>query len=103
MGRSASRLSRTRSGVVNARVSAAPIARLSLSAPIPPLALVERQPRIPCLRHGRPKDIQAADVLRLAGNLAKLLIELLWVLPRELGDAANAEQVEIAQHCRSNG
>src|SRR5208282_2149241 len=103
MGRSASRLSRTRSGVVRSRFSAAAIARLSPPAPIPPLALFRWQKWIPSLRYRRPKNIQAADVLRLAGNLAELLIKLFRVLPGQLDHAGNAEQLEIAQHGRSDG
>src|ERR1700688_3387755 len=103
MGRSASRLSRTRSRVVNSRFSAGAIARLSPAAPIPPLALFERQQRVPCLRYRRTKNIQAADVLRLPCNLAELLIKLFWASPRELRHAGNAEQIDITQHGRSNG
>src|ERR1700690_3678339 len=102
MGRSASRLSSTRSGVVSSRFSAAAITRLSSAAPVPPLALLGRQKRIPRLRYRRAKNIQAADVLRLPGNLAKLLIKLFRVPPRELRHAGNPEQLEIAQHGRSN-
>src|SRR5271155_1433099 len=103
MGRSASRLSSTRSGVVRPRFSAAAIARLSFAAPIPPLALVERQMRIPCLGYRRPKNIQAADVLRLAGDLAEAFVKFLRVLPRESVHAGNAEPVKVAQHGRANG
>src|SRR5579863_257916 len=81
MGRSASRLSRTRSGVVMLCFLAAAIVRLSLPAPIPPLALIEGQERIASLGHGRTISIQTADVLRFAGDLAYLLVKFLWVLP----------------------
>src|ERR1700674_111590 len=102
MGRSASRLSSTMSGVVSARFSVAAMARLSSAAPVPPLALLRRQKRIPGLRHGRAKNIQAADVLRLPGDLAKLLIKFLRVPPGKLRHAGDPEQIEIAQHGRSD-
>jgi hypothetical protein len=55
---------------------------------------------IPGLRDSRTKDIEAADVHRLLGNPTKLLVKLLRILPGELADAGNAEQLEIAQHGR---
>src|SRR5271154_1692452 len=105
MGRSASRLSRTRSGVVRLLLLdlAAGIAGLSLAAPIPPLALFAGQARIARLRHGGAKNVEAADIHPLAGFGAQALVQLFGILTRELRHAANAEQVEIAKHGRADG
>src|SRR5271155_3503562 len=105
MGRSASKLSRTRSGVVRLLLLdlVAGIAGLSAAAPIPPLALFTAQPRIARLRHGRAEHVQAADIHRLAGFGAQALVQLFGILARELRHAANAEQVEIAKHGRADG
>src|SRR5579862_1105141 len=102
MGRSASKLSSTKSGVVNPRFSAPAIACLSSAAPVPPLALFQRQKRIPCLRYRRAKNIQTADVLRLPFDSTQLLIKLLGISPRKLRHAGNPEQLEITQHGRPN-
>src|SRR5580692_8501036 len=102
IGRSASKLSRTKSGVVSAPCLAPAIACLPFATPIPPLALLHRQMWIPGLRDSRTKDIEAADVHRLLGNSAKLLVKFLRILPGELADAGNAEQLEIVQHGRSD-
>src|SRR5271163_3385049 len=107
MGRSANRLSRTRSGVVSpdflARGFLAPgIARLSLLAPVPPLRLLERQPRIPRLRHGRPEHVQAADVLRLSGDVAEFFVKPFRIAPPELPYTADPQHLEVANHRRSN-
>src|ERR1700680_2533515 len=103
IGRSASRLSSTRSGVVNSRFSARAIPLLSSAAPIPPLALLRWQTPVPCLRHRRAKNIQAADVLRLPRDSAQLLIKFLWASFGKLRHAGNAEQFKTAQHRRTNG
>src|ERR1700732_2750232 len=103
MGRSASKLSSTRSGTVTPRFSAAAITRLSSMAPIPPLALLHRQPRVPRLRHRRAKDIQTANVLRLSRDLAELFVEPLRIPPGKLSYGSNAEQLKVAQHSWPNG
>src|SRR3984885_7773005 len=102
IGRSASRLRSTRSGVVSSRFLAAGIACLALAAPLPPQALLDRQIRILRLRYRRPKYVQATDVLRPAGDLAELLVHLLRIAPRQLRHGANTEEFEIAQHRRAN-
>src|SRR5271155_3001083 len=105
MGRSASRLSRTRSGVVRLRLLdlAAGIAGLSLAAPIPPLALFTAQARVAGLRYCCAENIQAANIHRLPGSGAQALVQFFGVLARELRHAANAEQIEIAQHGGADG
>src|SRR3984885_10417297 len=102
IGRSASKLSSTRSGVVNSLFLAAGITCLALAAPVPPQALLDRQIRILRLRYRRPKYVQATDVLRLAGDLAELLVHLLRIAPRQLRHGANTEEFEIAPHRRAN-
>src|ERR1043166_9419276 len=101
MGCSARRLSSTRSGTVSSRRLVAAILRLSLPAPIPPLALLGRKKRIARLRHGCGKDILAADIDALSGNAAEPLVKPPRILPRQLLDAANAQKLEVAQHGRS--
>src|SRR5579863_5106350 len=100
IGRSASKLSRTKSGVVSAPCLAPVIACLPFATPIPPLALLCRQTWISGLRYGRTKDIEAADVHRPLGNSAKLFVKFLRILPGELVHAGNSKQLEIAQHGR---
>src|SRR5208282_1344212 len=102
MGRSASRLSRTRSGVVSPRFLAPGIARLSLPAPVPPLRLLERQPWISRLRHCRHEDVQAADVLRLSGDSAEFLVKLFRIAPRQLRHAVNPQQFKVANNHGTN-
>src|SRR4029077_7007737 len=102
MGRSARRLSRTRSGVVRARALAEGIARRSPAAPIPPGALLGGEKGIPGLGHGGGESIEAADVDLLPGDAAKPLVELFRILAGELGDAADAEKLEIAKHGRAD-
>src|ERR1700689_1221670 len=104
MGRSARRLSSTRSGVVKAVrfFLVAGIACLSLAAPIPPLAFTGAEPRIAGLRYCCAENIEAADIHRLAGFGAQALVQLVGILARELHHAANAEQIEIAQHGRAD-
>src|ERR1700675_2588394 len=98
MGRSASRLSKTRSGVVRLLLFdlAAGIAGLSLAAPIPPTALRAGKPRVASLRHSRAENIQAADIHRPAGLGAQALVKFFGILARELRHAANPQQAEIA-------
>src|ERR1700722_5131344 len=100
MGRSARRLNSTRSGIVSARLLGAGIGRLSLAAPIPPLASFERQLRIPSLSHRSAKNIKAANILRLPGNEAQAFIELLGTAARQLLHAAHSQQFEVAQESR---
>src|SRR5215813_7186213 len=103
MGCSARRLSSTRSGTVGWRRLVAAILRLSLTAPIPPLALLGRKKRIEGLGHGCGKDVLAADVDALPGNAAEPLVKPRGILPRKLLDAANSQKLEVAQHGRSYG
>src|SRR5271156_4044924 len=105
MGRSASRLSRTRSGVVRLLLLdlAAGIAGLSLAAPIPPLALFTGQARIAGLRYRCGENIEATNINRLAGFGTEALVKFFGILAGQLGHAANAEQVEIVQHGRADG
>src|ERR1700683_44669 len=102
MGRSASKLRRTRSGVVSRRFLAAGIARLSLPAPVPPLRLFQRQPRVSRLRHRRAKDVEAADVLRLPGDFAEFFVKLLRIASRQLPQAADPEHFKVPNHGWSN-
>src|SRR5215469_13225799 len=75
----------------------------SFPAPIPPLALLGWQARVPRLRHGRAKSIQHAGILALARLAVQLLVQFPRLLLCELRDAADAEHLEVAQHCRSDG
>jgi len=54
------------------------------------------------LRYCRPKYVQATDILRLASDLAELLVHLLRITPCQLRHTANTEEFEIAQHRRAN-
>src|ERR1700676_276923 len=106
MGRSASKLSNTRSGVVS--VNRLPFRilhrfTLSLAAPIPPLALLHGKPRVTRLRHRRAKNVEAANVLVLRSHAAQLLIESIRILPRQLRHAAYPQDFKIAQHGRTDG
>src|SRR5882724_9680170 len=109
MGRSANKLSRTRSAVVSLTgsfsflfLTPCPLcpllsvffALIPLSsslylfpsfAPPPPLALLHRQPRILRLRHCRLKRIQHTNIR---------------ILLRNLPNAANPQQLKIPQHRR---
>src|SRR6266700_4206359 len=100
MGCSARRLSRTRSGTVRSRFIAAGILRLSLPAPVPPLALRGGKERVPRLCHGGAEDILAAYVYFPAGlpthDAAEFAVEPDRVLPRQLLYAADAEQLKVA-------
>jgi len=68
---------------------------LSFAAPIPPLALFGGQERIARLRDGCGKNVQATDVLMLAGNTAELMVHLARIPTGELRNAADAEKVKI--------
>src|ERR1700682_2717542 len=106
MGRSASKLSNTRSGVVSVnRLPLRMLHRFALSqaAPIPPLALLRGKPRVTRLRHHRVKNVEAADVLVRRRHAAQLLIESLGILPGKLRHAAHPQEFKVAQHRRTNG
>src|SRR5258707_5714529 len=90
IGCSASRLSKTRSGMVSSRFLAAGMARFPLPAPVPPLALLGREQRIAGLSYGRREDVLAADVDALAGDAAELLIKVGWVLIMRLSTCGSA-------------
>src|SRR4051812_47336445 len=108
MGCSASRLSSTRSGTVSpaffvARflcgvLLAAGIAGLSLAAPVPPLALLGREKWVAGLCYGGRENVLAADIDALAGGAAEFPIQLYRIALRKLLDAADAEQLKIAEH-----
>src|SRR5437588_6530069 len=99
MGRSQSRLSSTRSGVVRSRLLLG-MGAFPLSAPIPPLALVQWQSGIARLGYRRAKHVEHTWVLFLPGELGQALIKLFRRLPRQLGDVGYAEPLEISQHNR---
>src|SRR5215471_17873418 len=98
MGRSASKLSSTRSGVVSARFLVAGIGSLAFTTPIPPLTLVGRQFGILRLFDSCAEGVETADVDGLALQRAQLLVELLRIPARELRNAVYAEHLEVAQH-----
>src|SRR5215475_6589791 len=100
MGRSANRLSKTRSGVVSARLLGPGMICFPLSAPIPPLALLGWESRILRLGYGGAKDVQAANVLRLPGDLTQFFVQLLRIAPRKLRHPVNAQHIEVADHRR---
>src|SRR5258708_16579540 len=102
MGRSDSRLSSTRSGVVSCCFLAARIPVLPLAAPVPPLALFRGQLWIPGLRHGCAKNVQTADVRVPGRGAAESFIASYRALPRQLRHAAYAQQIEVAPHSRSS-
>src|SRR5258707_15222142 len=108
MGCSASRLSSTKSGTVKpiflgAGLSDAGIDGLSLPAPVPPLALLSGKKRIAGLGYGGGEDDLATDINTLAGSTAEFLVELLWILSRELFHVADAEKLKITQHGWADG
>src|SRR5580692_4548083 len=95
MGRSASKLSRTRSGVVSVPCLFFGMAFLSAAAPIPPLAFFRGEQRIARLGYGGLERVEAADVDALAGDAAKLFVHFAGILARELADGADFQQLEI--------
>src|ERR1700722_19888206 len=101
IGRSASRLSKTRSGVVRSRALDAAILRLPQAAPIPPLALPGGKQGIARLRYSRGEDVEAADVLPLPCCTAKTLVEARGLLPCELGNIADTEKFEVPERSGS--
>jgi hypothetical protein len=74
------------------------IASLSLTAPIPPLALLGGKKWVAGLGYGGRKDVLAADIDALASSAAKMLIELYRIALRKLLYAADAEQLKVAKH-----
>src|SRR5438309_3536568 len=101
MGRSESRLSSTRSAVVRSSLRLRfGTPRLPLAAPVPPYTFLRRQSWIARLRDGCSEDVEAADVRTLPGDLAQASIHLARVGVSQLSDAADAQQLEVAQHGR---
>jgi hypothetical protein len=49
------------------------------------------------------EDIEATDVVGLAGDFAKLFVESMRIAAGELGNPVNAEQMKIAEHGRADG
>ena len=78
------------------------VALLPPSAPIPPLALLRRQSRIPRLRHRRPKGIQNANILMLPRHPSQLPVKPFRILSRKLCHAPHPEQLKIPQHRRTH-
>src|SRR4029077_5829318 len=74
---------------------------LTLSTPIPPLTLFDRQLRVLCLCNSGGKDVQAANVLRLSFQPAEIPVHLPRVFTRKLGYAANSQELQISQHGRT--
>src|ERR1700693_2068955 len=103
MGRSASRLSRTRSGVVRPLALFFGMVFLPQAAPIPPLTFFCGKQRVASLRHRGLKAVEAADIDALAGEAAKFFVHFVRILARELADGANAQQFEIAEHGGADG
>src|SRR5580765_1247826 len=99
MGRSANRLSSTRSGVVNSPFLRFGILCLPPPTPIPPPAPFDGEQRVSSLCHGRAEHIETADVLCLASDFAESFIQLFRVSPRELLHAMNSEHFEIVGDC----
>jgi hypothetical protein len=82
---------------------AAGIAGLSLTAPVPPLALLGRKKRIAGLGYGGREYVLAADIDVLAGGAAEFLVESGRILPGKLFHAVDAEKLKIAEHGWSDG
>jgi hypothetical protein len=70
---------------------------------MPPLALFDREPRIPRLCNRRAEHIQDTDILFFAGQAAELLKEPLGILPSEDCDRSDAQRLEITDHGGTNG
>src|SRR5581483_8089563 len=102
MGCSAKRLSSTESGTVRSRFLVAGMARLSLPAPVPPLALLGWQQGIASLGHSRCENVLAADINVLSGDAAELAIELDRILTGKLLYAADSQHFKISQHGWTN-
>src|SRR5258706_5836243 len=99
MGRSASRLNRTRSGVVReALLLGLRTLGFSPAAPIPPDTLFHGQAGIARLRHRGAEHVLHAYVLTLAGDAAQLCVHGPRLRAGKLRDAANPQHFEIAKH-----
>src|ERR1700691_5162257 len=103
MGRSASKLSRTRSGVVRLLGLFLGMVFLPQAAPIPPLAFFRGKQRVARLGYRGLKGVEAADVNALAGEAAKFFVYFMRILARELADGANAQHFKIAKHGGADG
>src|SRR6202046_1866262 len=103
MGRSASRRSSTRSGVVRLLALFFGMFFLPQAAPIPPLAFFRGEQRVARLCYRGLKCVQTADVDALAREAAKFLVHFARILPRELTDRANAQHFKVAQHGGADG
>jgi hypothetical protein len=79
------------------------MAFLSSAAPIPPLTFFCGEQRVASLGYSGLKCVEAADVDALAGDSAKLFVQLAGVLARELADGADLQQLEIAKHGGADG
>jgi hypothetical protein len=79
------------------------ISGLSLTAPVPPLALLGWKKRVAGLGYGGREDVLAADIDALAGGAAELLIELYRIALRKLLYRANSQKLEITKHGWANG
>jgi hypothetical protein len=64
--------------------------------------LLDRELRIAGLRYRGAKDVEAADVLVLRSDATQRLVKTLRIAAGELGDAAHAENFEVAQHGRAD-
>jgi hypothetical protein len=74
------------------------IAGLSLTAPVPPLALLVGKKRVAGLGYGGRKDVLAADIDALTGGAAELLIQLGRIALSKLLYRANPQKLEITKH-----
>src|SRR5262249_44627849 len=72
------------------------------AAPIPPLALLCRQSRIPRLRNRRAENIEHARVLPFAGHALQLAVQSRRLLLCELPYTANPQHLEVPQHRRAD-
>src|SRR5207248_2224131 len=76
---------------------------LSLPAPVPPRALLCRQTRIARLGHSGAESVEHAGILPLTRRAVQPLVHPFRLLLRQLGHAADAEHLEVAQHGRPDG
>src|SRR6185437_6005942 len=104
MGRSDSRLSKTRSAVVSGSLLlrfATP--RLPFPAPVPPYRLRRREQRIARLRHRCLKYIKAADVVLLSRKLTQTFVHMVGILSCQSGKIGDSQQLKVAKHCWPDG
>jgi hypothetical protein len=94
MGRSASRLKTTKSGVVTVALSFA-IGSLPFLAPVPPLPLFDRQIGILCLGDSRGKHIETADILPTF-EPAKFGVHTAWILFCQLLNALDSKSTQVS-------